>query len=173
MRSEWISKGDMEHILAALTPQNRLACEVSLATGLRIGDVLLLTPEKVRKQRFTIREQKTGKTRLVRLPKALAERCISCAGAHYVFENRLDGRKPRTRQAVWKDLKRAARLFGCKANVTPHSARKAYAVEEYAKSGCLKRVQKLLNHSDEAVTMLYAMANIVSKRKKFENQKKR
>ena len=35
MRSEWIEKGEMEHVLAALMPENRLACEISLATGLR------------------------------------------------------------------------------------------------------------------------------------------
>ena len=77
MRSEWVPKGEFEHILSALTPENRLACEVSLATGLRIGDVLLLTPQKVRKQRFTIQEQKTGKTRYIRLPKELVERCLA------------------------------------------------------------------------------------------------
>lgn len=167
MRSEWVPKGEFEHILSALTPTNRLACEISLATGLRISDVLMLTPQKVMKQRFTVREQKTGKTKNIRLPKELVERCLACAGAHYVFENRLDGRKPRTRQAVYKDLKRIARLYGCKKNVTPHSARKVYAVAEFEKTGNLKKVQKLLNHSDEAVTILYAMANIIGKRKHF------
>ena len=168
MRSEWVPKGEFDHILSALTPENRLACEVSLATGLRIGDVLLLTPQKVRKQRFTIQEQKTGKTRYIRLPKELVDRCLSCSGAHYVFSHRINGRKPRTRQAVYKDLKRGASLFGCKKNITPHSARKVYAVDEFEKSGSLKKVQKLLNHSDEAVTMIYAMANIVGKRKMFK-----
>lgn len=168
MRSEWIPKGDFEHILAALMPENRLACEVSLATGLRIGDVLALTPDKVRKQRFTIHEQKTGKSRTIRLPTELVDRCLLCSGQHYVFEHRLNGRRHRTRQAVFKDLKRVADLFGCKKNITPHSARKVYAVEEFERSGGnLKRVQRLLNHSDEAVTMLYACANIVGKRKKF------
>ena len=61
MRSEWIEKGEMEHVLAALMPENRLACEISLATGLRINDVLSLKASDVKKQRFTIREQKTGK----------------------------------------------------------------------------------------------------------------
>lgn len=168
MRSEWIPKGDFEHILSALTPENRLACEVSLATGLRIGDVLSLTPDRVRKQRFTLREQKTGKTRAVRLPNDLVKRCLACSGQHYIFENRLDGRKHRTRQAVYKDLKRVARLFNAHKNITPHSARKVYAVDEFEKTGNLKRVQKLLNHSDEVVTMLYAMANIVNKRKYFK-----
>lgn len=168
MRSEWVPKGEFEHILSALTPENRLVCEVSLATGLRVTDVLMLTPQKVRKQRFTIREQKTGKTRYIRLPKELVDRCLACAGAHYVFENRLNGRKPRTRQAVYKDLKRVASLYGCKKNVTPHTARKVYAVDEFEKTGNLKKVQKLLNHSDEAVTILYAMANVIGNRKQFK-----
>lgn len=173
MRSEWIPKGDFEHILAALSPENRLACEVSLATGLRIGDVLALTPEKVRKQRFTVREQKTGKTRTVRLPAELVKRCLACSGAHYVFEGRTNGRKPRTRQAVYRDLKRVARLFNAHKNITPHTARKVYAVEEFERTGNLKKVQKLLNHSSEAVTILYAMANVLNRRKAFKKEQKR
>lgn len=169
MRSEWIPRGDFEHILAALTPENRLACEISLATGLRINDVLALTPERVRKQRFTLCDEKTGKPHTVRIPNELLARCLACSGQHYVFEHRLDGRKHRTRQAIWKDLKRTAALFGVKKNVTPHTARKEFAVEEYARSGGnLKRVQRLLCHSSEAVTMLYAMANIVNKKRGFK-----
>ncbi len=168
MRSEWVSKGEVEHILAALSPQNRLACEISMITGFRINDVLALKPEQVKKQRFSIKEQKTGKTRTVRLPKEIVDRCLACSGQHYVFEGRLNGREHRTRQAVFKDLRRVARAFRVKENLTPHSMRKVYAVEEYAKHGDLKKVQRLLNHSSEAVTMLYAMANIIGKRKKFE-----
>lgn len=168
MRSEWVSKGEVEHILAALSPQNRLACEISMITGFRINDVLALKPEQVKKQRFSIKEQKTGKTRTVRLPKEIVDRCLACSGQHYIFEGRLNGREHRTRQAVFKDLRRVAKAFRVKENLTPHSMRKVYAVEEYAKHGDLKKVQRLLNHSSEAVTVLYAMANIIGKRKKFE-----
>lgn len=164
MRSEWIPKGEMQHILAALMPENRLACEVSLATGLRINDVLALKAEEVKKQRFTVREQKTGKTRRVYLPSELWRRCLSCSGKFYVFEGRLSGKEHRTRQAVFKDLKRAAKLFRINENVCPHSMRKIYAVCEFDRYGDLKRVQKLLNHSDEAVTLLYAMSNIVERK---------
>lgn len=172
MRTDWIPKGEMEHILSALYPHNRLACEISLATGLRINDVLALTPEKVKKQRFTIREEKTGKTRFIRLPIELVKRCLAGAGQHYVFEGRLNGRTHRTRQAVYKDLKRVSEAFNVKKNIAPHSLRKIYAVEEYEKSGNLKKVQKLLNHSSEAVTILYAMANVIRARKNFEKVKK-
>ena len=171
MRSEWIEKSEVEHILAALTTENRLACLISLATGLRLNDVLSIKTEQARKGRFTIREQKTGKSRLVRLPVPLQQAALCIAGQHYVFENRLDGKKHRTRQAVFKDLRRAAVLFRVKEHITPHSMRKIYAVEEYARHGDLKRVQKLLNHSDEAVTMLYAMANCVRKNTKSRKRK--
>lgn len=172
MRSNWIPKGEMEHILSALRPENRLACEISMLTGLRINDVLALTPEKVKKQRFTIREEKTGKTRTLRLPKEILNRCLACSGQHYIFEGRLNGRQHRTRQAVFKDLKRVAEVFGVKANITPHSMRKIYAVEEYARSGGnLRKVQRLLNHESEAVTMLYALADQVGKNKRFERKK--
>lgn len=164
MRSEYVFKNEVEHILAALMPENRLACEVSLATGLRIGDVLRLKTEDIQKERFSVQEQKTGKRRTVRLPVALRNRCAAFAGAVYVFTGRLDGRKPRTRQAVWKDLKRVQRLMRLDVNLTPHSMRKVFAVEEYHRSGDLKRVQKLLNHSNEAVTMIYAMADEQVKR---------
>lgn len=172
MRSEWLPRGEFEHILATLSSENRLACEISLITGLRINDVLALTPDKVRKQRFTVREEKTGKTKLVRLPKEIVSRCLACAGQHYVFEHRLNGRKHRTRQAVYKDLRKCADFLKLKKNITPHTARKVYAVEEFEKSGGnLKKVKKLLNHSNEAVTIIYAMANLLGKKKRFDKIK--
>lgn len=168
MRSEWVPRGEVVHILAALTPENRLACEISLFTGLRINDVLSLKTEKVKKGRFSIHEQKTGKCRQISLPKDIVERCISCGNEIYIFPHRTNGRKHRTRQAVNKDLARVARLFRLKEHLTPHSCRKIYAVAEFEKCGSLARVQKLLNHSDESVTIIYAMANILQQRKKFK-----
>lgn len=164
MRSQWIPTQLFEHILAALMPENRLACEISLATGLRIGDVLRLRPDQVepKLKRFTIKEEKTGKRRTVYLPKELRERAFAICGRFWVFEHRLDRTKHRTRQAVFKDLRRAAMLFRVKAQVTPHTARKVFAVEYYNKhNNDIKKLQQLFNHSNEAVTFLYAMANVI------------
>lgn len=168
MRSEWVCSDIMKHIFAALTYENRLACEVSLRTGLRIGDVLALKSDKLFQYngRFTIKEQKTGKPRRVYIPLDLLDKLRKVAGRYYVFENRVDPRRQRTRQAVFKDLKRASRAFRVHENVAPHSLRKAYAVEWYAKTGDIKKVQGLLNHSDEAVTMLYALADCIDKKRK-------
>lgn len=62
----------MEHVFAALTLGNRLACRVAVHTGLRIGDVLALRTEKFRPQMW-VTEAKTKKRRRVNLPKPLFE----------------------------------------------------------------------------------------------------
>lgn len=166
IRTDYIVREEMDHLLAALMPANRLVLEVSLNTGLRLGDVLNLKTEAL-KPCMGVREQKTGKYRTVRLSSDLLDRLITQAGKIYVFPNRLDYRKPRTRQAVWKDLKRAARLFRIpsKLNVAPHSERKIYAVGQYKRTCSIKKVQELLNHSSEAVTWIYAAADVLAQRK--------
>jgi site-specific recombinase XerC len=136
--------------------------EISMATGLRISDVLKLQTERIRAAqngRLTVRESKTGKNRRIYLRAELRDRALAQAGKIYVFEGRLDRAAPRSRQAVYKDLARVAAMWRLQAHISPHSARKVYAVEQYAKSRDLKRVQQLLQHSNEAVTMLYAMAD--------------
>lgn len=164
MRADYVFKQEFEHVLGALMPENRLALEVSLATGLRISDVLNLRTEKLG-PRMTVRELKTGKTRRVYIPIELLDRMRKVSGKIFVFEGRCDYRKPRSRQAVYKDLKRAAGAFRLgQKQVSPHSARKIFAVEEYHRTGDLKRIQKLLNHDSEAVTILYAMADTLVKR---------
>lgn len=165
-RSDYVFREEFQHLLAALTPENRLALEVSLYTGLRISDVLNLRSCKLA-SRMTVRELKTGKSRRVSLPVELLDRLRGIAGKVFVFENRRDYARPRTRQAVYKDLKRAARAFRMPARlqVSPHSARKIFAVTEYQRSHDLKRVQSLLNHSSEAVTLLYAMADSLTQRR--------
>ena len=84
----------------------------------------------------------------------------------YVFEGRFDRLRHRTRQAVYKDLRRAAKLFRLDVHVSPHSARKAWAVDEYHRTGSITRVQRNLNHTDPSVTMLYALADQLEARKR-------
>lgn len=169
MRAEYPLGREVELILAALMPANALALRVALHTGLRIGDVLLLKPEQL-KSRFWITEQKTGKKRQIGLPEKLLQDLRENAGEYWVFP----GRSPenhRTRQAVWKDMKRAAKAFRLPINVGTHSARKFYAVELMRKYGDIDRVRRALNHDSEAVTLLYAMADI--QRQAKQHAKKR
>ena len=166
MRSRWVSDEVIRAILVALMPPNRLAVEMSYRYGMRIGDVLATKTEDVRKGRWTYKEEKTGKRRRITLSPRFQIQLLQQAGRIYVFEHRLDVKRHRTRFTVYKDVRRAAELFRLGAGVSPHSARKGYAVREYHQSGNdLNRVQRLLNHSSEAVTMIYALADEIMPKK--------
>ena len=51
MTTEYLLHREVEHVLAALTPVNRVIMRVCMHTGLRIGDVLALrtAPHSARK----------------------------------------------------------------------------------------------------------------------------
>ena len=157
-KTEYLLQKEVDMILAALTPENRLVMRTALVTGLRVGDVLALKPERL-KPHFWVTEQKTGKKRQVGLPEPLLSDLRKQAGKYWVFPGR-DPRKHRTRQAVWKDVKRAAKAFRLPQNVGPHSARKVYAVDLMRKYGDIDRVRRALNHNSETVTMIYALADM-------------
>lgn len=166
MKTEYLLEKEVDNVLAALTPENALIMRVALHTGLRIGDVLRLQAAQLA-PRFWVTESKTGKRRQVGLPQPLLDDLKKQAGETWVFSGR-NGKKPRTRQAVWKDVKRAAKALRLPQNVAPHSARKVYAVELLAKYGDIERVRRALNHSGTAVTLIYALAD-----KQLENKNRR
>jgi len=151
-------KREMNHVLAALMPANRLVCKVAAHTGLRVSDVLSLESDKLKLQMW-VTESKTGKKRRINFPKQLYQEMKDQSGPVWVFTSPKDIRKHRTRQAVWYDVKRAAKAFRMPQNVGVHSLRKRYAVEQLERShGNFEKVRKLLNHADMATTMIYAMS---------------
>lgn len=164
MKTEYLLHREVEHVLAALMPVNRVVMRVCIHTGLRVGDVLALRTDQIA-PRFWVTEQKTKKRRIVGLPADLLADMRKISGKKYVFEHSNDPERHRTRQAVWKDVKRAARAFRLPQNVAPHSARKVYAVDLLAKYGDIAKVQRALNHSGPSVTMIYAMADQLYRQK--------
>ena len=88
------------------------------------------------------------------------------AGRYYVFEGRLSPKKHRTRQAVAKDMLRARKILRTrKLVVSPHTARKIWAVGQTRTGKDIKKLQKMMNHSEPAITMIYAMADEITRRK--------
>lgn len=172
LRSDWVNDDIMSHILSALMLENRLAILVSLCTGLRIDDVLSLKTSQLA-ERFTVTESKTKKRRTIRLSASLLDELLKVSGKIWVFEGRCDARKHRTRQAVYKDIKRACKAFRVPLTlkVSTHTARKIYAVKQYKRTCSIDKVQALLNHSSEAVTMLYALADELTRRNSTEREK--
>lgn len=157
-----------------------------IETGMRITDCLnmkradLFTPQnEAGPPSYVYTEKKTGKERTAHLTretylKLRLQRAID-PPSDYVFPGR-NPANPRTRQAVWKDLHRAAALWRVngkklKARLGTHTMRKVYAVKlfhEKEQEGLydpLHYVQVDMNHKDPAVTFIYAMADIISKRR--------
>lgn len=172
-RADYIPEESFEILLKALMPQNRLALQVALATGLRIDDVLHIKTEQLSKERFTVKEMKTGKRRRIRIPNALKEELLKHSGRYFVFEHRLDQRRPRTRQAVYKDLKRACELFRVNGlQISPHTARKIYSVGLYDKYDSVDKVQGVMGHRDRSTTEIYTNSDVITakatKRKKIK-----
>lgn len=166
MRADYLSPKEVEMIGYALMPQNALIVKTMLKTGLRIGDVLSFRKDSLRTS-MTITEKKTGKKRKVRLSQGLIDDILSqtVEGNPWAFP----GRKPgthKTRQAVWWDIKRAAKAFRLPYNASPHSLRKTYAVLLYNRCGDIAKVQHILNHDGLSVAMLYAMADRIRSAKR-------
>jgi integrase len=141
--------------------KNVLALRVSLETGLRIDDVLKIKKSDIKGRTIRGISEKTNKPFKKVISKDLANRLTEISGKIFIFEHRLKVGEHRTRQAVWKDLKKASKVLGLKGNIAPHSARKTYAVELFKDSG-LDKVQKELQHDNTSTTMIYAFADLLS-----------
>lgn len=177
-RTDYLYQRQLDRVLGLLMPGNSLVVRVQLHTGLRVGDVLRL--QFPLHHQMWLSEGKTGKRRHIGLPQQLID-AIAADAAQYIpqhmrryiwetpprgvtplwaFPSPRDYKRHRTRQAVWKDIKRAARACRLPQNVGTHSARKVYAVGALRRSGGdLEAVQRALNHSDAGITMIYAMAD--------------
>lgn len=159
MRSEYIKKSALERLFAALPQKTALCARLCLETGMRVGDAVSLKPENLKGGKVVYIAEKTGKKDTKKVTSDLFRELLEISGEEYVFASNRSKTGHLTRQAVWKAVKKAARLAGETANVTPHSARKVYAVEMRKAVG-LKQTQHLLQHSNAEVTALYAFSDV-------------
>ncbi len=146
--------------------------EICLHTGLRLGDVVGLRSSQIN-TKFWVTEQKTGKRRQVGLTRSLVYRIQAQAGPVWAFPSPQKDGAHKTRQAVWADVKRAAKACRITQNVGPHSMRKVYAVKLLEKYGDIERVRRALNHGNLSVTLIYAMADKLLMEAKAEGKAKR
>ena len=171
MTTEYLSQEELERVLSALMPQNQLIVRVMLHTGMRLSDALRMSSKGLLTSGW-YKETKTGKKRRYGLPRPLYEAIMEQAGPEWAFPGRKKGTH-KTRQAVWKDIKRAAKAFRLPQNVGAHSMRKVYAVRLMGKYNDLERVRRNLNHSSSSVTEVYAMADVLLERKMRERERKK
>lgn len=158
-RTSYLSPRLYNKLYAAMQYENSLALRVCLETGLRIDDVLHLKTSNLKGRTLFLIESKTKKNAKKVISADLAKRLRQIARNGRIFDGRF-GNKPRTRQAVWRDVKKAAKKLQLDGNIAPHSARKTYAVEDFHDNG-LAQTQKDLQHDRLSTTLVYAFADLL------------
>ena len=159
MKSEFAEKDLLKTLINSMFFENGVALTVALETGMRIGDVLKIKKKDIRGNTIYYTAEKTGKKGSATVSDSTLRKMRACCAGEYIFPGQKRNLH-RTRQAVYMDLKRVCRIYGIKAQISPHSTRKSFAVEEYHEHG-LKAVKEKLQHTSDAVTLLYAMSDSV------------
>lgn len=163
MRAEFIERGDFIRIISRIPEKYKVALLFSLETGLRVSDVLTLTyAEALWGQPHT--EHKTGKMVVLSCPAYLREVLLSWFARDtdfndksLVFESDRKPGVPVHRSTLYRHLREAAKKAG--RHISPHTARKIFAVEAFRRSGSLAKVKEALRHDREDTTALYAFSD--------------
>lgn len=137
---------------------------LGINSGLRVSDLLKLkvsdvSDEKGRvKDRITLREKKTGKTKTFPFSdtviKALKEYLLGTQFERALFPSRKGG-GPITRQQAYRIINDAAKTVGIKDKIGTHTLRKTFGYHAYVAGVDVTRIQSLLNHSSPKETLRY------------------
>jgi integrase/recombinase XerD len=156
-----LSAGEIEKVLAVLSPRMRAFVMTMYGAGLRVGETAALCTDDIDSARMQIhvREGKGGRERYVPLSPKLLDHL-----RHYwrtcrpkgplLFAGR-DRHGRVSRAAVSKALQIAAELGGVGKRATPHSFRHAFATHLLELGADLRTVQVLLGHSSIGSTTGY------------------
>jgi site-specific recombinase XerD len=139
--------------------RNRLAVRLMAGAGLRISEVLSLTPASIDPMTGNIRVTgKGGKTRITRLPAAdmplLRSWIKRRPDGATMLVCRQDG-SPMEASAMRQTIKRAAARAGIRKEVRCHSFRHRFAVTLANDNVPVPHISRLLGHSSVATTQHY------------------
>ena len=130
-----------------------LALYTMANVGLRISDILQLTPNRIKSGQLAIVEKKTNKQQLRPIPPTVYNKLID-----YILEHNISSDSlifDTTERNIQKVLKKVCLYLGLE-NVSTHSFRKLFATTMYQASGSdYNLVKELLNHSSIATTQRY------------------
>ena len=166
-----LSEAEVEALLEApdlADPEglrDRAMFELLYATGLRVSELVGLSPEQVSLTQGVIRVVgKGGKERLVPMgdeAQAWLERfnregrpaLLGARLCQQLFPTRRG--QGMTRQAFWYRVKKHAQVAGIGKAISPHTLRHAFATHLLNHGADLRVVQLLLGHSDLSTTQIY------------------
>lgn len=167
MKARFLSNAEIERIFLFLGEEDKLLFGIARETGLRIGDVAKIRKKEIRRLAPDLCEisytaEKTGKLGRAEVGGDLAVELLAAAKGKrgFVFASKRHSKSGHvTRQALWARFKKAAEIAGVPLDgCSPHGLRKAFAVAVRHEKG-LKAAQQALQHTNSAVTALYAYAD--------------
>ena len=147
-----------------LNKKHRLIFEIGETTGLRVSDIISLKKSDLEKEKPTIKEKKTGKSKRIYIPKttkAELEKLAKQSKNEYIFYSPTSESGHITRQAVWKAFKRASKKCKATGNIAPHSTRKDYACKLLKKGKKFTYIQGKLNHANVNDTLRYLLDDLL------------
>ncbi len=141
--------------------RDRAMLELLYATGLRVTELVEITPERINwKEGYLLVKGKGNKERLVPIGStalAVTRRYLRERGAgdekRPLFLSW--GRKGFTRVGFWKMIRRYARRAGITKSISPHTLRHSFATHLLAGGADLRVVQEMLGHADINTTQIY------------------
>lgn len=99
--------------MRAMWPENRLALILCELTGLHLTQVLALRPQALEGDYLRYEDRRFW------IPAAVRSALRRISSKYYIFPHRDYAGRHRTRQAVYKDIKRAKRDIGSTELVSP------------------------------------------------------
>lgn len=133
---------------------------VSIFTGLRMSDVKALTWEQLRSGELNIKEQKTGKGRIITLNPVVRDAVAKCdtgkSGSVFVSQKG----QVFTDQQINRKLKTIfSRLIAKGDNISSHSLRKTFGRRMYEQNNqsehALITLSDMFNHTSTKITRIY------------------
>lgn len=168
MKSDYLTMEEVQALAEQLPAPYRKLVTVAAGTGFRIGDLCdaYCGDYKVETREFELFEHKTCHYRKV-VPLQLASvdiLLLSCSEPEYKHMFRTWDGKPINRKSAWRWVKRAWKSLNPDdtRQISPHSLRKAYAVQRRKNGWTLEQVRADLGHESANTTMLYYFADIIA-----------
>lgn len=149
----------------ALSARNRALMEIAYGSGLREGEIVSLTVDRLNLDERWVRPLGKGsKERMVPMSDPSAEwlgiyldrwriQLRSGRSGRTVFLTR--NGNPLSRMTVWNIVRASALKAGISADVHPHALRHSFATHLLEGGADLRVVQELLGHSDIRTTEIY------------------
>ena len=142
-----------EIIFRTENPRNRLMLELMARGGMRIGEVLKLTPENIEDRKITLKDPKSGRqAEVVFIPQKVADRMKA-----YIRHEEIQSDQrifPITYTAARVAVKKAGKVVGI--NLRPHDLRRHAATYASRAGTPIEIVSKvILRHANLATTQRY------------------